>query len=125
MFHLTVTLDIILPSHKVPQEITPIHEIDLVTEEETQILKGSWQIAILLAPAHPVFVGLSMSLRVHSREEHIILEYVLDIVSHHLIFLFCRVGRWAIDCPSLQLFEHHVITLDLIVRLTAIGRTIE
>ena len=39
MFWLTVTLEVVLSTGKVPHEVTPIHEITLVREEETKVLK--------------------------------------------------------------------------------------
>ena len=36
MFWFTVTLEVVLSTGKVPHEVTPIHEITLVREEENE-----------------------------------------------------------------------------------------
>ena len=38
MLELTVALNIILATGKVPHEVTPVHEIALVREEETDVV---------------------------------------------------------------------------------------
>ena len=44
MLPLSVALQVILTSGKVPHEITPVHEVDLITQEETQILQHGWSL---------------------------------------------------------------------------------
>ena len=39
MLEFTVTLDVVLPTGEVPHEVTPVHEVTLVAEEETDILE--------------------------------------------------------------------------------------
>ena len=98
MLHLTIALDVVLPSHEVPKEIPPIHEIQLIGNEETQVLSSCRQVPFLLHSAqfptfrrrpvaHPVFVGLGMALGVHAGKEHVFIILVFYIVAYDGVFL--------------------------------------
>ena len=39
VFHLSVTLDVVLTAGEVPHEVAPVHEVTLVGEEETDVLQ--------------------------------------------------------------------------------------
>ncbi len=86
--HFTVTLYVVLPSCKVPQEVTPIHVVELVVEEELKVFQECRLYAGLLIAgigisvlvdsgchrnglalhSGPVLVGACIFSVIHSRE---------------------------------------------------------
>ena len=125
MFHLSVPLNVVLPPYEIPEEVTPVHEVYLISQEEAQVLCHRRHTILLLYATHPILVGLSMAQRMHTGEQHIVLIHIVIIVSHHLVFLLRRVGHRAIDGLALLLFRHQVITFWLTVYFAAIRWTIE
>ena len=87
---ITVRLQVILTADEVPHEIAPVHEVNLVTEEEAEVLtKGRTIIRFLLSAVlvayttsfdiRPLFVSTHMTSlrRIHTREDHAELLHVL------------------------------------------------
>ena len=125
MFHLAVPLYVVLPSHEVPQEVTPIHEVHLIGDEETQVLGRSRQVTFFIYAAHPVLVGLGVPPRVHTREIHILLIQIFNVVAYDFVLLFSRISRRTINRFPLLLLRNQVFTYGLPIHFAAIRRTIE
>ena len=106
MFYLAISLDIVLTTNEVPQEIAPIHEVYLIGQEETQILGHCGYAILFLDSSHPVFIGLGMTCRMHTREIHVVLIHIVDVVAHDFVSLLCRVGHGAIDGFAFFLYRH-------------------
>ena len=90
ILYLSMSLNIILPAGEVPQEVTPVHEVQLIGEEETQVLGKrrlhyrfgfSTLVVLHRLPFNlsPFLIGLHMSpiRTVHTWEQHIQLIYIL------------------------------------------------
>ena len=88
--YITIRLQVVLTSCKVPHEVAPVHEVHLVTEEEAHILAKRRTITRLITSAvliahtmtmdiGPLFVGLYMVRirRPHTRERHLKLLHIL------------------------------------------------
>ena len=94
MFQFSITLNVVLPTCKVPHEVSPIHEVALVGEEELDILKlvrNLHQDILATAvirhfctfyAAHPFLVRLCMTSIIHSWEEHVLGIFVLVLMAH-------------------------------------------
>ena len=119
MLHFSKPLDIVLPPYEVPKEIPPVHEVHLVGQEEAQVLTEGGQVPYLLHPSHQVLIGLGMAPRVHPREDHIILIYIVRIVAHQ--FIVGGVCQRPIHGGALLFFCHQVISLRFILQFTAVG----
>ena len=52
MLHLTVTLNIVLATYEVPHEVTPVHEVHLIADEELDIVELCGHLDLLLLSAH-------------------------------------------------------------------------
>ena len=100
---LAVGLQVVLPSDEIPHEIAPVHEINLIPEEETKVFSESRAIIRFLLSAvfithafafyiRPLFVGLNMaSLRgIHAREEHAELLHidVIGLITGNRVVIF-------------------------------------
>ena len=84
IFFLTEALHAILTAGKVPQEITPIHEVKLIGREETEVAPLRWHLPRKFLPAwcgernvahgdiaaHPILISLGMMVIPNAREEH-------------------------------------------------------
>ena len=84
IFFLTEALHAILTAGKVPQEITPIHEVKLIGREETEVAPlrrhlprkflpawcGERNVAHGDIAAHPILISLGMMVIPNAREEH-------------------------------------------------------
>ena len=125
MFHLSVPLNVVLPTYEIPEEVTPVHEVHLISQEEAQVLCHRRHTILLLYATHPILVGLSMAQRMHTGEQHIVLIHIVIIVSHHLVFLLHRVGHRTVNGFAFLLFRHQIITFWLTVYFAAIRWTIE
>ena len=88
--HLAMSLNVILTTGEVPHKVTPVHEIQLIGEEETQVLRegrlhygGHLPTTIELHRRtfhlRPLFVGFHVGATgaVHTGEEHIQLIHIL------------------------------------------------
>ena len=118
MLNLAMSLNIVLPSDKVPEEVAPIHEIHLISQKEAQILAHCWHAVPLLYSVHPLFVSLGMTGRIHSWKFHVILVNRLRVVANNIVLILRRIGRWSVDGSAL-------FVLSLIVNLATISRAIE
>ena len=84
MLRLTMSLNVILTSCKVPHKISPIHEVKLIAEEEPEVVSHARNLycfrvvlprniifnRMLMSLAKPFLVLLRMSATMYSREEH-------------------------------------------------------
>ena len=109
MFEFATALNIVLTACEIPHEITPIHKIALVGEEETDVLQLCRNLdghrfsatvirhVVAVYAAHPVFVSLCMCTTVHAWEEHILGIYVFIFVRNDeirilLVGIFLRAN---------------------------------
>ena len=99
MFCLSIALDVILTTYKVPHEISPVHEVYLVVYEEPYIIPlcrhldvwysceccilGTHGVCYWLA--HPLLILLCMVAAVHTWEEHVLHVVVLLVIAYNLI----------------------------------------
>src|SRR3712207_8091533 len=101
MLYLSATLNVVLPSGKIPHEVAPIHEIQLVGEEELDVfpLRGYVHHNVPSAfvvgdvfsfDVHPLLVECGMRGTVHTWEEHIRSEeHTSELQSRQ--YLVCRL----------------------------------
>ena len=93
MFPFAMSLNVILTAGKIPHKIAPVHEIDLIAQEETYVLKHGGHLnlnqlattvigdSIALNPSQPTFIVGGMALAVHSGEEHILRIDIVNVVT--------------------------------------------
>ena len=144
--NVSIRLQIVLTTHKVPHEVTPIHEIDLIPEEELQVLAKRRAIICLLLSAvviansftfdiGPFFVSAHMAslTRIHAREEHTELfhEHIIGLIAcdHIMVFLAFFLRSRSILSVSLFLYRNTHVSFysqlyRRIVRLTIEKRTV-
>ena len=145
MLRLTVALDIVLTSGKVPHEVAPVHEVALIGEEETDILHLCRNLhhhvlattvvrhLVTLYATHPVFVCLGMSRTVHTWEEHILCIYILVLMAYYEVRVLL-IGRSLLlalinRCPFLRhrlahvavSFESHLRSVSLTIEQWSIA----
>src|SRR5665213_315354 len=58
MTYFAITLNIVLPPNKVPEEIPPIHEFKLITPEKRKVLSKGW--LLISFYTSPFFVPMDM-----------------------------------------------------------------
>ena len=97
MLQLTVALDIILSSGKVPHKVAPVHKVTLIAQEEAQVLQlrghlhhhlfATAVVRYLRAinTAHPRFVSGSMTGIVHTWEQHILCILVFILGAYYKV----------------------------------------
>ena len=100
-----MTLDIVLTAGKVPHEISPIHEIHLVGEEELDVfplgrnLHHQHLSALVVRylatfyTTQPIFISLCMRFAIHTREEHVLSILVFGLVTNHFVAVLF-IGRF-------------------------------
>ena len=100
MLELAVALDIILTASEVPHEVTPVHEVALVREEEPEVLNLCRHLHRHLLPAavvrhlraiyttHPRLIVLGMAGVVHTREDHVLRVDILVFVCDNEVRVF-------------------------------------
>ena len=100
MLELAVALDIILTAGEVPHEVTPVHEVALVREEEPEVLNLCRHLHRHLLPAavvrhlcavyttHPRLIVLGMAGVVHTREDHVLRVDILVFVCDNEVRVF-------------------------------------
>ena len=125
VLHLALALQVVLAAHEVPEEITPVHEMQLIRKQEAQILPLRGQIAFLLHTAHPGFVGLGVGARVHAWQPHVVFEYKAAAPTCLHIPCAGAVGAQTVDGGAFFLLGHIVVALGLVVHLTAVGGAVE
>ena len=140
MLQLTVALDIVLTAGEVPHEIAPIHEVDLIGEEEADVLQLRGHLHhnrlsaaveghfIALHATHPVFVGLGMTVGIHAWEEHVLRIDVFDVVALHFIAVGLVGGSLLLTlvhrCAFLR-HGHAVAAIGLQLHLRGVGLSVE
>ena len=91
---LSVTLHVILASHEVPEEVSPVHVVQLVVHEECEVIQLRRHcdpaLAVLrrngvLYASCPVLVILLVSRTPHAWEQHVLCEYILRVVLQNLV----------------------------------------
>ena len=149
MLYLAVALDVVLAAYKVPHEVAPVHEVDLIVDEELDVvpLCGYLDPLLLAAnvdgsltaldAAHPVIVEVDggasgrpvgMVGTVHTGEEHRGLHHVLVLgANYNILVLF--IGRSLllrhIYLGSLLHYRHPVLAFHLTGYLRGVGAAIE
>ena len=110
-----MTLDIVLATREVPHEVTPIHEVQLISKKETEVLGKSRLDYRLCFPTIGEFHRLTFDIcpfliriymigiaTVHTREKHIQLidKLVISFMAGNVILIF--LARILLDytCPS-------------------------
>ena len=128
-----VALQVVLPAGKVPHEITPVHIVHLIGQEETNVFhkrghlhslrtgRCLHRLVGLVHAAHPRLILRSVSLVVHSRKEHVGL--VLGRIIFRLqipVLVFGRLLRRTV----IALGHNPVIIISLLSLLVFIGGSI-
>ena len=104
VFLLTIALIAVLTAGKVPHEIAPVHEVDLIGYEEVQIVPLRGHLAILEVAtrsgivditeldvsSQPVVVSLRMCAGIHTWEEHLHARRILQ--RFETLNIFISVG---------------------------------
>ena len=84
VLHLALSLQVVLPTAEIPHEVTPVHEVALIGEEESQVLPLRRHLHHHLltsvvvghhAPAdatHPALVGIGLLRVPHAGEQHVL-----------------------------------------------------
>ena len=120
VLQFSVTLYVVLSSCEVPHEVSPVHEVTLVGEEEVDILQlrghvyGEhlsaavvWHVGALWQPrwcsAHPALVCLCVPAVMHTWEQHVLCVFIVHLVTYHevRVFLICRCFLFLLihGCP--------------------------
>ena len=114
VLYLSMSLNIILTTGEVPQEVTPVHEVQLIGEEETQVfgkgrLHHRFGLAALVELHRlpldlcPLLVGLHMAAirAVHTREQHIQFVHILifGVMTRYIVPVFLIRIFLADACP--------------------------
>ena len=120
MFRFATSLHIVLPSYKVPQEIAPIHIIELIGNEISQVffLCGS-----NLVSSCPIFVRRSHALTPHPGKQHILSIAHVFFMPDYFIFAFFFIR--AIYSTPLCGFYSVIVTLGHIFRFGSVGFSIK
>ena len=139
MFEFTVTLDVVLTSCEVPQEITPVHEVHLIRHEKFQVLSKCRNMdspllivrishGFLIHISQPSLVQTGILGAVDAREEHALVAWIdiLNLAIHgyvlvflvSVLFLLSHVFR----SPFID-FVHHLFLVNF--WLGSVGRAIE
>ena len=141
--YLAVALYIVLPAGEVPHKITPVHKVQLVGEEETQVLGEGRLHDRLHLPAHIILHRLAFYARpflvslhvigaaaIHTGEKHVQLVHVLvfHVVAGDVVAVF--LVRVLLDDPAPRgraLFRHHDARTALILafHLRHVGLAVE
>ena len=101
--HLAISLNIVLTSGEVPHKVTPVHEVQLISEEITQIfgkrrfhhrhiLTTTVELHRFSLKLRPFLISshMGIDITVHTREKHIQLIhiFIIDIMTGNEIFIF-------------------------------------
>ena len=87
VFYFAAALDVVLPSGKVPHEVAPVHEVELVGEEELDVVPLGWHVhhqhlsALIVGHvvAGDILPGLiigGVCRAVHAGEEHVLRVFI-------------------------------------------------
>src|SRR5574344_255434 len=108
MSHFSIALDIVLTTHEVPHKVTPVHETDLILQEENKVLTKSridgridlthiGVTDVVSLDVGPLLIGCNMVglLAIHTRERHqelfAVVVLLLVIVKYVMVVLFRRL----------------------------------
>ena len=83
MLYLAVALDVVLATSEVPQEVAPVHPVELVGEEELDVLPLRGHVHrhhlaaavighLMTLDVHPVLIVIRVRAAVHAGEEHVL-----------------------------------------------------
>ena len=135
-------LNIVLTTSEVPHKVTPVHETNLVAEEELEVLAKGWAVFRFLLTAIVIAYAFSFDIRprlvsghvvrlcrVHTREEHLKLVHVLitGLISRYYVAVFfpfysrCR----SVLRVTLFLYRNTHIALHLQFHRRIIGLSVE
>ena len=89
VFYFSAALDIVLSSGKVPHEVAPVHEVELVGEEEFDVFPLVWYVDhyhftalvvgyVMPFDVYPLLVEGRVCRAVHTWEKHILSVFVFD-----------------------------------------------
>src|SRR5574344_1474232 len=104
MLRFPLSLNVILSPCKVPHEVSPVHVVELIGEEELDVvplcrnLQGHGCAALVIDhfvacyTSQPVFISLCVLVTVDTREQHVLCIYVVCLVADYFITVFF-VGR--------------------------------
>ena len=110
------TLDIVLPTHKIPHKVAPIHVIELVVEEESEVLEESGLGEILAVDRLPFGIDASNHL-------HLVEVGLGDTEPFHIE----RLVAFAVQAREkhIQLGSHHIVLLIAVemVEILLLGRS--
>ena len=94
----TKALNVVLAAGKVPHEVTPVHEVQLVGKEEAEVFplrRHHHGVALAvgvrthhgvsLDAAQPGIILVRILVGIHTREEHVLGKHVFAVVAHYLI----------------------------------------
>ena len=115
MRNLSMTLDIVLTTREIPHEVTPIHEVQLISKKETEVLGKSRLDHRLRFPTVGEFHRLTFDIcpfliriymigitTVHAREKHIQLidKLVISFMAGNVILILLTRILLDYTCPS-------------------------
>ena len=86
VFGFSEALQVVLASGKVPKEVSPVHKVALIRQEEAHVLHLCGHLhAVYVVPlnaSHNLFVVLCVCIVPHTREEHVLFEHLRSLVPH-------------------------------------------
>ena len=121
MLSLAMALYVILSAYEVPQEVSPVHVVYLVVDEErkvVQLCRHGYPAASVLRGngvaylvSYPFFVVVFVVGAVHAGEQHVLCSQVLLVVFEYPVFAFLVVtcvDRACIDalCPAVLIVHN-------------------
>ena len=140
MFYFALSLYIVLTSGEVPHEVTPVHVVQLVDEEELDVVPlrrnlyhqhlSTLVVGDLASfySAQPRFVSGCMVGTIHTWENHVLRVLVFTLVAHYFVtvffvraFFFLALVDWCafrhgINASSVYFFECHFRGIRLSVK---------
>ena len=140
MLRFTISLQVILTTGEVPHEVSPVHEVTLVSNEEPDIvyLRRHLYHHLLATTVvrhfravntvHPLLVGTGMTTVVHTWEQHVLSVFVLVFRLHNKVFVLLVRRRLLLALINgVTLINNGTahIAFDLQLYLRCIGRAIE
>ena len=112
MFGFAVSLNVVLTTGEVPEEVAPVHPVALIAEEEREVvqLRRNFHHDVLTAAvvghtgatdltAHPVLVVLGMVRTVHTGEQHVLSVDILVFGTHHEVRVFLVLRGFLLTLP--------------------------
>ena len=140
MLRFSRTLKVVLTSCKVPHEVSPVHEVALVREEEAEVLPLCRYLydnvfaatvimhLIALHTTKPAFVSLSVCRAVHTREQHVLCIDELVLVRYDEVRVFLRVAGLLLTLPdrgTLCTLGHTHVAVNIECHLRRVSLSVE